>query len=171
MISRIGAHDKHYWRAFSLTNVRLAQRRNRPLPRQSTIMACGNILCTKVDTTFRHCSSEPIDHIAVILLMRPTPTFRKASRDLHLDWHGSFYDGCKSSDIEMRPLIQRWTPEDDERLRLLVAQGASLIRATAALKRRQSVVRERANKLGCPFPTIREARKKWTNTPDNDWRA
>jgi len=43
MISR----DKHYWRAFSLTNVRLAQRRNRPLPRQSTIMDCGNIRVRK----------------------------------------------------------------------------------------------------------------------------
>jgi hypothetical protein len=45
----------------------------------------------------------------------------------------------------------------------LVAQGASTVRAAAALKRRQSVVRERANKLGCPFPTMRDARKKWAN--------
>jgi GcrA cell cycle regulator len=63
----------------------------------------------------------------------------------------------------MRPLVQRWTPEEDERLKVLVAQGASTVRAAAALKRRQSVVRERANKLDCPFPTMRDARKKWAN--------
>jgi GcrA cell cycle regulator len=71
----------------------------------------------------------------------------------------------------MRPLVQRWTPQEDERLKVFVAQGASFIRAAAALKRRQCVVRGRANKLGCPFPTIRDVRKKWANTPSNDWRA
>jgi hypothetical protein len=45
-----------------------------PLKRQSMILARRNILCTKVDTTFTHSSSEPIDHIAIILVMKPTPT-------------------------------------------------------------------------------------------------
>jgi hypothetical protein len=70
----------------------------------------------------------------------------------------------------MRALVQRWTFEDDERLKELVAKGASLVRAAAALRRRQAVVRERARKLGCPFPTRAEARKKWADGPDNVWR-
>lgn len=40
----------------------------------------------------------------------------------------------------MRPLLRRWTAQDDERLKVLVAQGASFVRAAAALKRRQCVV-------------------------------
>ena len=70
----------------------------------------------------------------------------------------------------MRALVQRWIFEDDERLKELVVKGASLVRAAAALRRRQAVVRERARKLGCPFPTRAEARKKWADGPDNDWR-
>jgi hypothetical protein len=56
-------------------------------------------------------------------------------------------------------IIQRWTTQDDERLRTFVAQGASLVRASAALKRGHEVVRERARKLGCSFPPRSEARK------------
>jgi hypothetical protein len=56
---------------------------------------------------------------------------------------------------------KKWTPEDDERIRIFVAQGASLIRAVAALKRKRPSVAERARKLGCPFPTLVAARKKW----------
>jgi hypothetical protein len=63
----------------------------------------------------------------------------------------------------MRPLVRRWTTEDDERLTTLVAEG--VVRAAAALRRRQSIVRERTNKLGCPFPTLAAARKKWTGQP------
>jgi hypothetical protein len=36
----------------------------------------------------------------------------------------------------MRPLVQPWTVEDDERLKTLAAQGASIIKASAALKRK-----------------------------------
>jgi GcrA cell cycle regulator len=70
----------------------------------------------------------------------------------------------------MRAIVQRWTSEDDERLRALSAQGASIVKAAAALKRRQSVVRDRANKLGCPFPTLKTSRQKWASTPNNMWR-
>jgi hypothetical protein len=71
----------------------------------------------------------------------------------------------------MRPLIQPWTAEDEERLKALVAQGASIVRASAALRRRKVVVRERAKKLGCPFPPFRTARKKWADSPNNEWRG
>jgi hypothetical protein len=70
----------------------------------------------------------------------------------------------------MAAIVQRWTSENDERLRVLSAQGASIVKAAAALKRRQSVVRDRANKFGCPFPTLKASRKKWAGTPDNMWR-
>jgi hypothetical protein len=70
----------------------------------------------------------------------------------------------------MRAIVQRWTPQDDERLKALSAEGASIVKAAAALKRRQSIVRDRANKLGCPFPTLKAAREKWAGTPNNLWR-
>ena len=70
----------------------------------------------------------------------------------------------------MRPIIRRWTLEEDERLKTLAAQGASLVRVAAALKRRHDIVRERARKLGCPFPTHAEARKKWADSPNSKWR-
>jgi GcrA cell cycle regulator len=60
----------------------------------------------------------------------------------------------------MRRLNLHWTPEDDERLKELAAQGASILRAAAALKRSQTVVRQRARKLGCPLPGRAETRKK-----------
>ena len=51
--------------------------------------------------------------------------------------------------------LPRKTKEDDKQLRALVGQGASIFRAAAAMKRRIPAVRNRARKLGCPFPTIR----------------
>jgi hypothetical protein len=60
----------------------------------------------------------------------------------------------------MRPLTRRWTPEDDELLKDLAARGASLVRAAAALKRKKPTVRERARKLGCPFPPLYVVRNK-----------
>ena len=71
----------------------------------------------------------------------------------------------------MRLLIHRWTLEDDQRLKALVESGASVTKAAAALKRREAPVRERARKLGYAFLHLAEARKKWTNTPDNSWRS
>jgi hypothetical protein len=53
-----------------------------------------------------------------------------------------------------------WTEEEDAAIRSLVAKGASDFRASAALKRSRATVRDRARMLGCPFPTIKEARQK-----------
>jgi hypothetical protein len=52
----------------------------------------------------------------------------------------------------MRPKRWAWTQEEDERLKTMVAQGASVVKAAAALKRTMVSVRERARTLGCPFP-------------------
>jgi hypothetical protein len=38
------------------------------------------------------------------------------------------------------------------------------------LKRGRIVVRERARKLGCPFPTQSQVRKKWADSLDSKWR-
>jgi GcrA cell cycle regulator len=56
-------------------------------------------------------------------------------------------------------LARPWTAEEDEQLKAFVARGASIIRAAAALKRKKGSIRERARKLGCPFPTLAAARK------------
>jgi GcrA cell cycle regulator len=64
-----------------------------------------------------------------------------------------------------------WTKEDNERLKSFVAQGASVIRAAAALNRSTKGVRHQARKIGCPFPPLRAARQKWADTPDNFGRG
>jgi len=53
-----------------------------------------------------------------------------------------------------------WTEEDNARLKEFVAQGASIIRAAAALHRNILSVRIPARKLGDPFPPMRVFRKK-----------
>lgn len=58
------------------------------------------------------------------------------------------------------PTSLSWTQEQDEKLRALIASGTSALRAAAALKRGTSSVRIRARKLGVPFPTVREVRRK-----------
>ena len=68
--------------------------------------------------------------------------------------------------LTMRRLLEPWTPQDDEHLKAMVAQGASIIRVAAALRRRHEMVRQRARKLGCRFPPLRIARRKWANTPN-----
>ena len=59
-----------------------------------------------------------------------------------------------------------WTKEEDERLRNLVAEGASIVKAAAALKRKMISVRGRARALGCPFPALGVARRKLTAKPE-----
>jgi GcrA cell cycle regulator len=59
-----------------------------------------------------------------------------------------------------------WTKEDNERLKRFVAQGASVIRAAAALNRSTMGVRHQARKIGCPFPPLRIARQKWAHAPN-----
>jgi GcrA cell cycle regulator len=66
----------------------------------------------------------------------------------------------------MRSRNPPWTTEDNERLKGLVAQGASVIRAAAALNRSIMGVRHQARKIGCPFPPLRIARQKWADTPN-----
>jgi hypothetical protein len=64
-----------------------------------------------------------------------------------------------------------WTQKDDEHLRALVAQGALVIKAAAALKRNMTAVRARASSIGCPFSPLRVVRKKWTVESENGRRA
>lgn len=71
----------------------------------------------------------------------------------------------------MQRLSKPWTPEEDERVRSFVAKGASAVRASAALKRNRHAVIVRARKLGCPFQTLKVAREKWADTPNNPWRG
>jgi hypothetical protein len=53
-----------------------------------------------------------------------------------------------------------WTKEEDERLKAFVAQGVSVIKVAAALKRKIVSVRTHARALGCAFPPLRIARQK-----------
>jgi hypothetical protein len=97
--------------------------------------------------------------------------FREEGRHRHLGRCGHLYDWRNDlRTLTMRRLIEPWTPQDDERLKAFAAQGASVVRAAAALRRRKGIVRARARKIGCPFPPLRVVRKKWANTPNNDWR-
>ena len=63
-----------------------------------------------------------------------------------------------------------WTEADNERIREFVKNGVSILRAAAALKRTTATVRVRARKLGTPFPTMREVRKKFAGDPQSSWR-
>ena len=56
-------------------------------------------------------------------------------------------------------MIQRkatWTEDEIAKLRSLSQSGASHFIAAAALKRRVSTIRAKAQQLGCPFPPIRD---------------
>jgi hypothetical protein len=59
----------------------------------------------------------------------------------------------------------RWTPEENERLKAMVASGVPVLKAAAAFKCKMSDIRTRARQLGTPFPTIREVRKKFASDP------
>ena len=60
-----------------------------------------------------------------------------------------------------RLIVLPWSPEDIEKLKALIANGASATRAAAALKRKIVAVQVKARALGTPFPTVRTERKKW----------
>jgi hypothetical protein len=60
-----------------------------------------------------------------------------------------------------------WNEADDERLRQLIASGASVVRAAAAFNRTIANIRTQARKLDMPFPSISEARKKMMRVPSN----
>ena len=70
----------------------------------------------------------------------------------------------------MRRIHEPWTPHDDERLKAFAAQGASVVKAAAALRRKTMSVRARARAVGCHFPPYRVVRQKWVDTPNNEWR-
>jgi hypothetical protein len=95
--------------------------------------------------------------------------FREESRHRHLDRRDRLYGRRHDlRPLTVRPILKpSWTPQDDERLQAFVAQGASVVKVAAALKRKIVSVRMRARALGCPFPTLRVARQKWAGASDN----
>jgi hypothetical protein len=64
----------------------------------------------------------------------------------------------------------RWTEADNERIRDFVKRRVPILRAAAALGRPTTSVRNQARKIGCPFPTVTQARKKFANDPQSSWR-
>jgi hypothetical protein len=69
----------------------------------------------------------------------------------------------------MRPKTA-WTEADNERLKAFVAGGVSLIRAAGVFNRRLKSVRNQARKLGTPFPSLKDFRKKFVGDPSSSWR-
>jgi hypothetical protein len=60
----------------------------------------------------------------------------------------------------MTRLNAAWTDEHNERLKVLVAQQVSIARASVIFRKSINAVRNQARKLGTPFPTIHEVRKR-----------
>ena len=60
----------------------------------------------------------------------------------------------------MHKLTRPWTDKETERLKELHASGASALRASLALKRNKQNVMIRARKLGIPFLSLRELKKR-----------
>ena len=69
---------------------------------------------------------------------------------------------CNLRADDMRSLTRAWSADDEERLKALVASGASTVKAAGALKRTTKSVKVRARALGTPFPPLRIMRKRWT---------
>jgi len=57
----------------------------------------------------------------------------------------------------------KWTDEENERLKALVAKGASIFRVAAIFNRPIGGIRAHAKKIETPFPPMRELRKKWAD--------
>ena len=53
-----------------------------------------------------------------------------------------------------------WSEADCERLKALVASGASALRSSLALKRSVAVTKNKARELGVPFRTENEVKKE-----------
>jgi hypothetical protein len=109
---------------------------------------------------------------AWLSFMMKSPHYISEKKAAIVSWISAavFTIGAMIFGLAMRRFIRPWTDEDEERLKALVGQGASIVRASAALRRRKVVVRERAKKLGCRFPTLAAGRKKWAGGPNNEWR-
>ena len=54
-----------------------------------------------------------------------------------------------------------WTEADNERIREFVRDGVSIIRAAAILSRNTISIRAQARKIGSPFPTTNQVRKRF----------
>jgi hypothetical protein len=63
-----------------------------------------------------------------------------------------------------------WTAENNESLKAMVAQGASVVRGAGAFNRSTIAVRNQARKLGGPFPNYRIVRKKWAEVSPGETR-
>jgi hypothetical protein len=72
--------------------------------------------------------------------------------------------------MALRPLLRPSTSSDDERIRAFAAQDVSIVRAGAALGRKQLSVGQRTKTFGCPSPTLAAARKKWSARRSSTWR-
>lgn len=62
------------------------------------------------------------------------------------------------------PITRPWTEADVERLKQLSEQGATLLRASAALRRNGSAVQKRARDLGLLFKGLRAVRAEMRDT-------
>jgi len=58
------------------------------------------------------------------------------------------------------PWKKPWSESDIERLKAMVASGASPLRASIALKRSLAMTRRKSNELGCSFRTDAELRSE-----------
>jgi hypothetical protein len=63
---------------------------------------------------------------------------------------------------------RRWTPEEIERLKAMIAARASANRIAVALRRPVNSVLERARILGMSLPTITEERRRVRNLLKQD---
>jgi hypothetical protein len=57
-----------------------------------------------------------------------------------------------------RPIVRPWTNSDLARLRERIDEGATLLRASAALRRNVPAVRKKAQKLGLSVKGVRAVR-------------
>jgi hypothetical protein len=83
--------------------------------------------------------------------------FRNENPRARLD----FLENSSINGTDMRRINRApWTPEDNERVKVLATGGASALRAAAALKCSVLSVRNQARKLGTPFPSRGETKKR-----------
>lgn len=61
---------------------------------------------------------------------------------------------------DRQPITRAWLDADLEKLNQLHAEGATLLRACAALKRPMASVKKRARELGLHFAGVREVRRE-----------
>jgi hypothetical protein len=55
-----------------------------------------------------------------------------------------------------------WTDDETERLRSHILQGGSAVRASVMFRRTMTAVRQQACKMGLPFPSVLQTRKRLT---------